>query len=61
MWCVRNMSLALDFRILLGTMRLVIIGERVAETTIVDARRDVELADDSVPGRPVAIGHPKDL
>jgi hypothetical protein len=60
MWYVRNMSLALDFRILLGTMRLVIFGERVAETTMVHARRNVKLAD-SVPGRLVATEHPKDF
>jgi lipopolysaccharide/colanic/teichoic acid biosynthesis glycosyltransferase len=50
MWYVKNMSLALDFKILLGTVPMVIFGERVAETTIVRARQDVQLAD-SVPGR----------
>jgi lipopolysaccharide/colanic/teichoic acid biosynthesis glycosyltransferase len=50
MWYVKNMSLALDFKILSGTVPMVIFGERVAETTIAYARRDVQLAD-SVPGR----------
>jgi lipopolysaccharide/colanic/teichoic acid biosynthesis glycosyltransferase len=50
MWYVKNMSLALDFKILSGTVPMVILGERVAETTIVHARQDVHLAD-SVPGR----------
>jgi lipopolysaccharide/colanic/teichoic acid biosynthesis glycosyltransferase len=45
MWYVRNMSLALDLKILLGTVPIVIFGERVAETTIAHARRDVQLAD----------------
>ena len=50
MWYVKNMSLVLDFKILSGTVPMVIFGERVAETTIAHARRDVQLAD-SVPGR----------
>jgi lipopolysaccharide/colanic/teichoic acid biosynthesis glycosyltransferase len=49
-WYVRNMSLALDVKILLGTVPMVIFGERVTETAIVHARRDMQLAH-SVPGR----------
>jgi len=33
-WYVRNMSLALDLEIILGTMPMLIFGERVAESTI---------------------------
>jgi hypothetical protein len=43
------MSLALDIKILLGTVPMLIFGERVAETAIVHARRDMQLAH-SVPG-----------
>jgi hypothetical protein len=32
MWYVRNMSLALDLRILLGTVPVLAFGERIAET-----------------------------
>ncbi len=49
-WYVRNMSLALDVKILLGTVPMVIFGEGVTETAIVDARRDMQLAH-NVPGR----------
>ena len=49
MWYVRNMSLALDLKILLGTVPVLIFGERIAETAIVHARRDEQLAD-SIPG-----------
>ena len=43
-WYVRNMSLALDVKILLGTVPVLIFGERVTETAIVHARRDMQLA-----------------
>jgi lipopolysaccharide/colanic/teichoic acid biosynthesis glycosyltransferase len=43
-WYVRNMSLALDLAILLGTVPILIFGERVAETAIVQAWRDIPLA-----------------
>ena len=49
-WYVRNMSLALDVKILLGTVPMLIFGERVTETAIVHARRDMQLAH-NVPGR----------
>jgi lipopolysaccharide/colanic/teichoic acid biosynthesis glycosyltransferase len=49
-WYVRNMSLALDLKILLGTVPMLIFGERATETAIVHARRDVQLAA-GVPGR----------
>jgi lipopolysaccharide/colanic/teichoic acid biosynthesis glycosyltransferase len=49
MWYVRNMSLALDLGILLGTVPVLVFGERIAETAIVHARRD-ELLADSIPG-----------
>jgi lipopolysaccharide/colanic/teichoic acid biosynthesis glycosyltransferase len=49
MWYVRHMSLALDLRILLGTVPVLALGERIAETAIVHARRDERLAD-STPG-----------
>ena len=50
MWYVRNVSLTLDLKILLGTVPILIFGERVAETAIVHARRETQLAD-GVPGR----------
>ena len=48
-WYVRNMSLALDLVILWSTVPILIFGERVAETAIVQAWRDPPLA--SVPHR----------
>ena len=49
-WYVRNVSLALDLKILLGTVPMLIFGERVTETAIAHARREMKFAD-SVPGR----------
>jgi lipopolysaccharide/colanic/teichoic acid biosynthesis glycosyltransferase len=49
-WYVRNVSLTLDFKILLETVPMLIFGERVTETAITHARCDMQLAD-SVPGR----------
>jgi lipopolysaccharide/colanic/teichoic acid biosynthesis glycosyltransferase len=43
-WYVKNMSLALDLKILLGTVPIVIFGERVTETAIVDAWRTMRVA-----------------
>ena len=43
-WYVRNMSLTLDLKILLETVPMLIFGERVTETAIVHARRDMQLA-----------------
>ena len=44
-WYVRNMSASLDLKILLGTMPMLIFGERVAKTAIVRAWQDMQLAD----------------
>jgi lipopolysaccharide/colanic/teichoic acid biosynthesis glycosyltransferase len=43
-WYVRNMSFALDLKILLGTVPILIFGERVREIAIADARRHMRLA-----------------
>jgi lipopolysaccharide/colanic/teichoic acid biosynthesis glycosyltransferase len=43
-WYVRNMSLTLDLKILLETVPLLIFGERIAETAIIHARREMQLA-----------------
>ena len=48
-WYVRNVSLALDLTILLGTVPILIFGERVTETAIIHARREMQPA--TVPGR----------
>ena len=48
-WYVRNVSLALDLKILLGTVPMLIFGERVTETAIIHARHEMRLA--TVPGR----------
>jgi lipopolysaccharide/colanic/teichoic acid biosynthesis glycosyltransferase len=42
-WYVRNMSLALDLEILLRTVPMVIVGEQVTETAIVQAWQDLQL------------------
>ena len=42
-WYVRNMSLALDVKILLSTVPMLIFGERVTEGAIGEARRDRNL------------------
>jgi lipopolysaccharide/colanic/teichoic acid biosynthesis glycosyltransferase len=46
-WYVGNMSLALDIEILLGTVPMLIFGERVTETAIGQAWRDIKLASDT--------------
>jgi lipopolysaccharide/colanic/teichoic acid biosynthesis glycosyltransferase len=43
-WYVRNASLALDLRILLGTIPMVLFGERVAEDAIAQAWRELKEA-----------------
>jgi lipopolysaccharide/colanic/teichoic acid biosynthesis glycosyltransferase len=43
-WYVRNMSFMLDLKILLETVPMLIFGERVTETAIIHARRDVQQA-----------------
>lgn len=43
-WYVCNMSLALDLRILVSTVPMVLFGERVTETAIADAWRDLHAA-----------------
>jgi lipopolysaccharide/colanic/teichoic acid biosynthesis glycosyltransferase len=43
-WYVRNMSFTLDLRILLETVPMLIFGERVTETAIIHARRDMQPA-----------------
>jgi hypothetical protein len=48
-WYVRNVSLTLDLKILLGTVPILIFGEWVTEEAITHARREIEFAD-SVPG-----------
>jgi lipopolysaccharide/colanic/teichoic acid biosynthesis glycosyltransferase len=49
-WYVRNMSASLDLKILLGTVPMLIFGERVAKIAIVRAWQDMQLADVG-PGR----------
>ena len=44
MWYVRNMSLTLDLKIMLETVPMLIFGERVTETAIIHARRDMQPA-----------------
>jgi lipopolysaccharide/colanic/teichoic acid biosynthesis glycosyltransferase len=44
-WYVRNVSLTLDLKIILGTVPILIFGERVTEAAIIHARREIELAD----------------
>jgi lipopolysaccharide/colanic/teichoic acid biosynthesis glycosyltransferase len=53
LWYVRNMSFALDLEILLGTVPMVLFGDRIRETAIVDAWRDSNIAADDVMDRPV--------
>ena len=43
-WYVGNMSLTLDLKIMLETVPMLIFGERVTETAIVHARRDMQPA-----------------
>jgi len=43
-WYVCNMSLALDLRILLATVPMVVFGERVTEAAIVQAWLDLQAA-----------------
>jgi lipopolysaccharide/colanic/teichoic acid biosynthesis glycosyltransferase len=43
-WYVRNMSLALDIRIVLGTIPMVLFGERVEDAAIAKAWRELEEA-----------------
>jgi lipopolysaccharide/colanic/teichoic acid biosynthesis glycosyltransferase len=43
-WYVNNLSLALDIKILLATVPMVMFGERVTEGTIVQAWRDLHAA-----------------
>lgn len=40
-WYVKNVSLALDIKILLGTVPMVVLGERVTERAIAEAWRDL--------------------
>jgi len=50
-WYVRNMSLALDLEIILGTVPMLIFGERVTEAAAGQAWRDAKLA--SAPNRAI--------
>jgi lipopolysaccharide/colanic/teichoic acid biosynthesis glycosyltransferase len=43
-WYVRNMSLALDLEIILGTVPMLIFGERVIESAAAQALRDLKIA-----------------
>jgi lipopolysaccharide/colanic/teichoic acid biosynthesis glycosyltransferase len=44
MWYVRNISLALDAEIILGTVPMLILGERVADSAIGQAWQDLKIA-----------------
>ena len=43
-WYVRNMSLVLDIEIVLGTVPMLVLGEKVAESAIGQAWRDLKIA-----------------
>jgi lipopolysaccharide/colanic/teichoic acid biosynthesis glycosyltransferase len=50
LWYVRNMSFALDIEILFGTVPMVLFGERITETAIVEAWQDLQgIPDPHVP------------
>jgi lipopolysaccharide/colanic/teichoic acid biosynthesis glycosyltransferase len=50
-WYVRNISLALDLEIILGTVPMLIFGERVAESDVGRAWRDLKIS--SAPNRAI--------
>ena len=45
MWYVRNMSLSIDLKILLGTVPMLAFGERIEQIAIIHARQDACPAD----------------
>jgi len=42
LWYVRNISFALDLEILLGTIPMILFGDRITEAAIVEARQDIQ-------------------
>ena len=58
-WYARNMSPALDLEIILGTVPMLIFGERVAEAAVGQAWRDLKIV--SVPDRAIKQGSPAAL
>lgn len=55
-WYVRNMSLALDLEIVLGTIPMVLFGERITEAAIAEAWRELQVADNAEPEAPRELG-----
>lgn len=54
LWWLRNASFALDLRILAGTVRMALVGERVNDGALARAWTDLEREPAPQPGRPVS-------